>query len=219
MSNDLELSDLELEKRREEIKSLKTERRIKIWSVVYPIIIALCLLPFTIPKGIKELRDVCLDNIRYAEAAKNSGRLSGAEVWNPLISVFDSCSILFPGGDLIRPEDIRTATIDKRGGTPPSVEPGAEPSPAAVAAATGWVAVGFLPNDLSFTLPDNRKLADLAKGDKLTAKGPVNLRKAAADWTAPLAVVGKGQSVVVIATKGLSAGSLTQVWAEVKVEK
>jgi len=105
-------------------------------------------------------------------------------------------------------------------GTSPTPQPTTGPAvpPVERTATTGWVAVGFVGDETLFDLPPARTLQTLVAGDELTAKRPVNLRRAAADWTKPLAAVPAGRKVKVMeAPKTLPAGSLTQVWAHVEL--
>jgi hypothetical protein len=83
----------------------------------------------------------------------------------------------------------------------------------------GWVAVGFLPDDANFRFAGKKDLATLAAGDTITTIGEINLRKNAADWTRPLAVVPAGRRGMVLETpRRLPAGKLEQVWARVRFE-
>lgn len=83
----------------------------------------------------------------------------------------------------------------------------------------GWVAVGFLDGDASFDIVSGHPLAALADKDVIVAKQPVNLRKKAADWTTPLAVLSTGQKATLVEPpKILKAGSLRQVWAHVRLD-
>lgn len=83
---------------------------------------------------------------------------------------------------------------------------------------SGWVAVGFVGDETLFVLPSGRTLQTLVVGDELTSKRPINLRKKAADWTRPVAVIPADRKVKIVEMpKTLPAGSLTQVWAHVEL--
>lgn len=116
-------------------------------------------------------------------------------------------------------DEVRRILAEGKGQTateaPPVTVP-STPTEKKQAVTEGWVAVGFVGSDKSFSLPPGRDLTTLAAKDEIVALGPVNLRRKAADWTSPLAVVATGRRVEVLeAPKRLRAGDLEQVWAHV----
>ncbi len=130
-------------------------------------------------------------------------------------------------GKAATPQGRDPASIPSVVPTEPATSPTAPSEATTIPASdrSGWVALGFLPDhpggadDGLFTLPKGRTLATLSKDDVVTATTSVNLRKGAADWTRPRAVIGAGRKAKILETpKALPAGKLSQVWAHVVFE-
>ena len=97
--------------------------------------------------------------------------------------------------------------------TPP-VTPGPPPEVPQVSK-QGWVAVGFAnSNDFNFVDRNGQNITGVpSKETVIKAKWPVNVRKGAADWKPPVAMLNQGECFVIKETKPLPAGGQLQIWA------
>jgi hypothetical protein len=105
---------------------------------------------------------------------------------------------------------VKEAAPDTKQPLPPA-------SSSAVSGTEKWVALGFTDEaEGNFALESGKPFKLAVVGDKIHATTDVNVRKKAADWTTPIAIIKTGESAEIVELKQLKAGKLDQLWARIK---
>ncbi|MFG1479482.1 hypothetical protein V5F53_12575 [Xanthobacter sp. V4C-4] len=152
--------------------------------------------------------------------ATNGKTLTGDQITDLRALLPDSCGVGprppgAPNGGASKSERL-SALLLALLPSPPVGSPAQPPSTRPDSAAEAWVAVGFLNTpDFNFTRANGAAISTMPKdGDVLRARWSVNIRPGAAAWGQSSGVLGEGRCFKVARTKALSAGGLSQAWAQ-----